>query len=224
MASRKPKHCSCSCSCSCSCCVLSIYCVSCNKVVLHCNFTHYINEQFVFDPRQGSEMFSLLTRPDRPRGHSSFTEFQDVSVPREKTNRGLKLTTVFDTEPRFRVRGFLLPLSPPVCTAWCLVNQNRRLTLHVSPTAITYLSTGQLRLFCLGRSISYVRTDTLRPVGTLMAEAIPRGYQQPHLQITFPALLIKRLYKRDSIGHSFICKYKFNFANMKILLNLEAIN
>jgi hypothetical protein len=57
-----------------------------------------------------------------------------------------------------------------------------------------------------------------------MVETIPRSYQQPHLQITFPRLLIKRLYKRDSFCNSFICKYKFHFGNAKIPLNLEAIN
>ena len=57
-----------------------------------------------------------------------------------------------------------------------------------------------------------------------MVVAIPRGYQQPHLQITFTTQLIKRLYKRDSIGNSFICKFRFNFGTMKIPLNLEAIN
>ena len=212
MASRKPKHCSCY--------VLFINYILCNKVVLDYKFIYFINEQFVFDPRKGSEIFSLPNHPDHSGGHSSFTAVQDVSVPREKSDRALKLTTAFDTVSRFNVRGFLLPLSPPVCTAWCSINQNRRLTVYVSPAAVTYLSTGQLWLFCLGRSISYVRTDSLRPVGTLMAEEIPRGYQQPHLQITFPTLLIKRLYKRDSIRNSFICKYKFNFGNMKIPLNL----
>jgi hypothetical protein len=116
--------------------------ILCNKVVLDYKFIYFINEQSVFDPRKESEMFSLPNPPDHSGGHSSFTAVQDVSVPRDKSYRALKLTTAFDTVPRFRVRGFMLPPSPTVCTAWCSINQNRRLTLYVSSAAVTYSSTG----------------------------------------------------------------------------------
>jgi hypothetical protein len=149
MASWKPKYCSCY--------VLFINYILRNKVVLDYIFIYFINEQSVFDPRKESEMFSLPNRPDHSGGHSSFTAVQDVSVPRDKSDRALKLTTAFDTVPRFRVRGFMLPPSPTVCTAWCSINQNRRLTLYVTSAADTYLSNGQIWLILSGP------IDFLRP-------------------------------------------------------------
>jgi hypothetical protein len=81
----------------------------------------WIPWELVADPLGSAEHILGTTGPDQSEGYSSFTMVKDVSVPREKIDCGVKLTTTLDIVSRLRVRGFIPPISPSVCMAWHLI-------------------------------------------------------------------------------------------------------
>ena len=152
--------------------------------MLDCKFTYFINEQSVFNSRKGPEMFSLPNRPDHSGGAIRRLQCfktclsQGEKGPCLKADHCLRYSTLMQVT---RVSAAAVS----TCLYGLVLNKLKPTLYAIGVTNTNYIFSEWPNLAVLSEPIDVfttVRTDSLQPVGILMVEAIPRDYQQPHLQ------------------------------------------